>query len=1637
MRSSRKDLVLSAIGDIRESMSTSRRGRPSYVNLNLAQKNHGHAQQELSAALPYVPASLLARSLPALGELQGGARSAIASERGAALFVDVAGFSQLARSLARSDAAHGAEKLTSQLNLFLQQLISRLHARGAEVLLFLGDALVAFVPAAAAGGAAALRDAARLAVEAALDVRGIAFERAGVALRSHTGCGAGELQTYLVAAAQRASKDEEIVVSAEMYALLEGYDAEPVPPVAGRSLYRLSIPHGKPESCPRCRSPPRRTPLPAAAPAPRPGAGRGGRGASFFGDDIRRIVVLFASFPELDLAVAAGEGKHSGRSARHAARFAQVVRSVHRATAEYEGSVNKIVITIPRPLLHYRRQGASALLAFGINQHSHEDDDERAVRLALALQEWFAASSAPFACGVAAGRSFCGSLGAPCRKEYAVIGDCVIIAARLMSAAREAVAAERGPGPAAAQQRVFCDASVVASIKDRGRPSGLSFAGLPPVLAKGFQDPLHAYSPSRSDPHPAHNAERPLVTYRPPRGTVADPDGPEAIGGLGLLGAASDDPVTPSGNGGRRAPHACVGRGEELGRALAAVDRLCAEGEGGTVVIEGPAGYGKSRLLQEVTRECAARGVRVLRADATAVEESTPLWGLRGLLASVADVSSGEALRRDLAGRGLASAADAKLFWDCLFGAFESEAAPAADDEAARGQDSFRGRHSRNAMSFYGGAASLSGGKAASGRGLLPLFGAGPIARVSNAFSRLVLALEQDGFFPVAGSAAGPAALAAPAPAPAPAPAKRVAIVLEDAHWLDSASWFVIRCVRDTVRSALLVIASRPMPPATVPRDYLILSGQLDDTAVHLAGGGGGEEGPRPPLPARGGDLGDASPHSQKRGGEGVGGEGEPPVRMKAAAGGLAALADPDSKSDRRNVNGSGTGAEASPKLNTTRTPSEAGTPKREPLFRDGMLPPLRHPVQVSLIRLGPLPPDAARALFLSLAERMSVQLPPAAAESVLAKAAGVPLFLVELCRHSLAGPAAPDFVVPDSIQQIVLARTDRLPARAQAVLKVAATLGSGFTAESVWAVAGGASSPERVRRAFRTLRAANLILEREGGPAPPKEIEDLDEGDEDEDDEEDGGQPAADWPPLDLPFSFFHALTRDAVYNAMLRTQRRELHAAAGRWLEARSKDDGHDLAALAMHYRLGGMPEKALGYLVRAAEHAMATNALAEAARLNAEVVEAIDGLGLAGPDAPPVPRAARAEAEAPAGRRPSEVDPSATPGGPSKQAAWAVVRGCALRSWARVRYYEGKYHIAQELAAASLGTLGEPLAQNTGSPLALARALFRVWRLGRASDAAPPAAAAADLLASPTLLARRLAILDCSLIVMWSLSRIGATPARSKEHLARLIVPISRAYEISLGTPAEALALADVRVRGNFTVVLDAITGNQKRAQALLEGVEELAERLGGGIPSSSAAHQRGMQLCREGRFVEGVEAWARTVRLGGDHPDNLNNRSSFAIALFLTGNLAASERVCEEAANMNSRLGLSETFVATCTAVKCMAALLQGHHDRADALFQRSRASFSEERIGRSWYMQTTGLAGAVLAWRAGDALSALRFFEGAAASLAIEMQALLWHRIQAAEAAARVAREAGLRAPLAAGAGGGGGPASASFVSLWV
>jgi predicted ATPase len=60
-------------------------------------------------------------------------------------------------------------------------------------------------------------------------------------------------------------------------------------------------------------------------------------------------------------------------------------------------------------------------------------------------------------------------------------------------------------------------------------------------------------------------------------------------------------------------------------------------------------------------------------------------------------------------------------------------------------------------------------------------------------------------------------------------------LVVEDAHWLDSASWALVQEVRQTVDSLLLVILTRPMATTEeemTPVEYRRLA--ADDRTVHL-----------------------------------------------------------------------------------------------------------------------------------------------------------------------------------------------------------------------------------------------------------------------------------------------------------------------------------------------------------------------------------------------------------------------------------------------------------------------------------------------------------------------------------------------------------------------------------------------------------------------------------------------------------------------------------------------------------------------------------------------------------------------------------------------------------------------------------
>jgi class 3 adenylate cyclase/tetratricopeptide (TPR) repeat protein len=83
-----------------------------------------------------------------------------------------------------------------------------------------------------------------------------------------------------------------------------------------------------------------------------------------------------------------------------------------------------------------------------------------------------------------------------------------------------------------------------------------------------------------------------------------------------------------------------VGREPERAMLSERIERLVAEGETGTVVIEGEAGLGKSRLVSEALRMARARGIKVLEAAADPVERATSYFAWRATFADLLGVAA-------------------------------------------------------------------------------------------------------------------------------------------------------------------------------------------------------------------------------------------------------------------------------------------------------------------------------------------------------------------------------------------------------------------------------------------------------------------------------------------------------------------------------------------------------------------------------------------------------------------------------------------------------------------------------------------------------------------------------------------------------------------------------------------------------------------------------------------------------------------------------------------------------------------------------------------------------------------------------------------------------------------------------------
>jgi len=225
-------------------------------------------------------------------------------------------------------------------------------------------------------------------------------------------------------------------------------------------------------------------------------------------------------------------------------------------------------------------------------------------------------------------------------------------------------------------------------------------------------------------------------------------------------------------------------------------------------------------------------------------------------------------------------------------------------------------------------------------------------------------------------------------------------------------------------------------------------------------------------------------------------------------------------------------------------------------------------------LRRGEMPREEGLSVVRSL--RRTDPMPDRVAEVILDKAEGNPFFLEELSRVVESGDetSAPP-AVPDTIQEVLLARIDRLADEPRRLLQTAAVVGQEVPLPLLQAVWGGELDAH-----LRELMRLEFLHARAGGAEPV--------------------------------CAFTHSLTREVAYESLPLGRRRVLHGAVARALEAIHADRlGEAYDRLAHHYARTDEAAKALLYLTRLADKAVAAHAHTEAVRILEEARAHVDRL------------------------------------------------------------------------------------------------------------------------------------------------------------------------------------------------------------------------------------------------------------------------------------------------------------------------------------------------------------------------------------------------------------------------------------------
>ncbi len=484
------------------------------------------------------------------------------------LIADLSGFTRLSEVLSRRQP-DGVEQLSRLLNRYFGSMIDTLLAHGGDIVEFTGDGLIAlwdaheYTPPPDPPLLLAQAAHAALALQHEFAHMGPAAPMADTPLTLRVGIGMGEILIFSVGgvlgrwellvagdAVQQASDaighahTGEILLSAAAWHAVEQIVHGTL--TSPNSTYCLHQIHA-----PRLPAPPPPLPEPATLPLIRghiPGAvlGRMQAGQAEWLAELRYLTVIFLDVHGLNYtALDALQQVHT------------VMQALQIVLYQYEGSVNQFIVD---------DKGTVLVAALGLPPLTHQDEAVLAVQAAQAMVQRVQQLGYSSVAGVATGLVFCGSRGNHRRRDYALIGDIINLASRLMQHAQQL----RIDPATLDRPAVLCDAATYQAARAQ-----LNFARLPPVPIKGKVAPVAIFQPL--DTQPSLGTPPPLI--------------------------------------GRAAEQACL---------IGLLDCLLYKRTSAVLILEGEVGMGKSRLLHYLLEHARAHATVTLRGAGDALAHHTP-----------------------------------------------------------------------------------------------------------------------------------------------------------------------------------------------------------------------------------------------------------------------------------------------------------------------------------------------------------------------------------------------------------------------------------------------------------------------------------------------------------------------------------------------------------------------------------------------------------------------------------------------------------------------------------------------------------------------------------------------------------------------------------------------------------------------------------------------------------------------------------------------------------------------------------------------------------------------------------------------------------------------------------------------------